>query len=112
MSLFDSIQAMGDVVTMKTNNPAHVGSDLTYTQKTSLGSESKGFGEVLETALNSVNQLEMESEDLSQLMVTDPDEVDVHDITIAMGQANLALNITKAVVDKALQAYKEIINMR
>ena len=45
-------------------------------------------------------------------MITDPDSVDVHDVTIALAEANLALSMTKAVVDRALAAYREIINVR
>ena len=48
----------------------------------------------------------------SQAMVTDPDSVDVHEVTIALAEANLALSITKAVADRALRAYQEIINVR
>ena len=109
---FNSVQAAGDIVTMKTTNPRHLQTDLSYQEKDVLASGSKPFGDVLGSALNSVNNLEMESEQLSQLMITDPDQVDVHDVTIAMGKANLAVSITKAVVDGAIKAYKEIINMR
>jgi flagellar hook-basal body complex protein FliE len=49
---------------------------------------------------------------LAQQMITDPDAVDVHTVTIALAEANLALSMTKAVVDRALAAYREIINVR
>jgi flagellar hook-basal body complex protein FliE len=45
-------------------------------------------------------------------MITDPDSVNVHDVTVALAEANLALSMTKAVVDRALAAYREIINVR
>jgi flagellar hook-basal body complex protein FliE len=50
--------------------------------------------------------------DLSQAMVTDPNSVNVEDVTIALADANLALSMTKAIVDRALAAYREIINVR
>ena len=49
---------------------------------------------------------------LSQKMVTDPGSVNVEDVTIALADANLALSMTKAIVDRALAAYREIINIR
>ena len=45
-------------------------------------------------------------------MIIDPESVDPHDVTIAMAKANTALALTKAVVDKSLRAYKEIISIR
>jgi flagellar hook-basal body complex protein FliE len=45
-------------------------------------------------------------------MVTDPKSVNVEDVTIALADANLALSMTKAIVDRALAAYREIINIR
>jgi flagellar hook-basal body complex protein FliE len=50
--------------------------------------------------------------DLTQRMITAPDSVDVHDVTIALAEANLAISMTKAIVDRALTAYREIINVR
>jgi flagellar hook-basal body complex protein FliE len=70
------------------------------------------FGELLLNALNKVNDSQVTAVDLAQQMITDPDSVDVHDVTIALAEANLALSMTKAVVDRALAAYREIINVR
>ncbi|MBN1649385.1 MAG: flagellar hook-basal body complex protein FliE [Spirochaetales bacterium] len=97
---------------MKTTDPKHLTGSLNHAQKDVLESGSKQFSEIIGSALGDVNRLQQESAQLSQLMITDPDQVDVHDVTIAMGKANLAVSITKAVVDGAIKAYKEIINMR
>jgi len=70
------------------------------------------FGELLLKALNQVNDSQVTAVDLAQQMITDPDSVNVHDVTVALAEANLALSMTKAVVDRALAAYREIINVR
>ena len=70
------------------------------------------FGEVLMKALDGVNQEQQRAMELTQQMVTAPDSVDVHDVTIALATANLSLSIAKAVVDRAIRAYQEIINVR
>ena len=45
-------------------------------------------------------------------MITHPDEVEPHDVTIAMAQAEMSLNLTKAIVDRAVKAYNDITAMR
>ncbi len=62
--------------------------------------------------LNTVNNLQLKSDELSRRLVTDPDSVDVHDVTIALAEANMSLNITKAVVDRVIRAYRDIITAR
>lgn len=107
-----SLEALGDVVTMTRTSPKH----LAGVGETAALSEGAGveaaFGELLLKALNQVNDRQVAAIDLAQQMITDPDTVDVHDVTIALAEANLALSMTKAVVDRALAAYREIINVR
>ena len=105
-----SLEALGDVVTMARTNPKHLaGVDE---QPAEAGSVESAFGELLLKALNKVNDSQVTAVDLAQQMITDPDSVDVHDVTIALAEANMALSMTKAVVDRALAAYREIINVR
>ncbi len=75
------------------------------------GIEGK-FGQLLAGALDGVNASQLKAMDLSQRMITDPGSVNVEDVTIALADANLALSMTKAIVDRALAAYREIINVR
>lgn len=107
-----SLEALGDVVTLARTSPKH----LAGVGETSAPSKDAGveaaFGELLLKALNQVNDSQVSAMTLAQQMITDPDSVDVHDVTIALAEANLALSMTKAVVDRALAAYREIINVR
>jgi len=131
MALIDPAQAMGTVVKMARTNPAHLaglGEALAAsaagasggatnaagggaTNAASGGAEQK-FGDMLLNALGDVNQSQLKAMDLSQRMVTEPGSVNVEDVTIALADANLALSMTKAIVDRALAAYREIINVR
>jgi flagellar hook-basal body complex protein FliE len=70
------------------------------------------FGALLMNALGGVNDSQLKAMNLSKAMVTDPNSVNVEDMTIALADANLAISMTKAVVDRALAAYREIINVR
>lgn len=75
-------------------------------------SQPGGFGEMLFRNLEQVNSLEQTHQQLAIQSIVNPDSVNPHDVTIAASKANLALSITKAVVDRALQAYQEISNLR
>ena len=105
-----SLEALGDVVNLARTNANHlpgVGEKAAEAKNV-----EAAFGDLLLKALNQVNDSQVTAVDLAQQMITDPDSVDVHDVTIALAEANLALSMTKAVVDRALAAYREIINVR
>ena len=108
MAFLTALDVTGDTVNLAKTHMAHLGG-----VDDSVESGKNGdFGALLMKALNGVNRLQLESEDLSTQLITDPDSVDAHDVTIALSKANLAVSMTKAVVDRALQAYSNIINMR
>jgi flagellar hook-basal body complex protein FliE len=105
-----SLEALGDVVNLARTNANHLtGAGEKTAEKTNV---EAAFGDLLLKALNQVNDSQVTAVDLAQQMITDPDSVNVHDVTIALAEANLALSMTKAVVDRALTAYREIINVR
>jgi flagellar hook-basal body complex protein FliE len=110
MAYLDPAQALGDVVKLARTSPLHIPGQGEQVSSSS-GIEQK-FGDMLLSALGSVNSDQVTAMDLSQKMVTDPTSVNVEDVTIALAEANLSLSMTKAVVDRALAAYREIINVR
>jgi len=113
MALLNSIQALGDVVQMARTDPRHLTGALPAGQgKGESQGVEQSFGELLLNALNGVNDSQVKSMDLTQQMITAPDSVNVHDVTIALAEANLAISMTKSIVDRALAAYREIINVR
>jgi flagellar hook-basal body complex protein FliE len=108
----DPVQAMGDVVKLARTNPLHLAGAGESTAAPARGDAEQKFGTLLMGALGSVNSSQLKAMDLSRAMVTDPSSVNVEDVTIALADANLALSMTKAIVDRALAAYREIINVR
>jgi flagellar hook-basal body complex protein FliE len=110
MALIDPALVTGDIVKLARTNPLHiVGAGESAPQATGM---EQSFGNLLESALGGVNDSQLTAMNLSQKMVTDPGSVNVEDVTIALANANLALSMTKAIVDRALAAYREIINIR
>ena len=113
MGLLNPAQAYGDIVRLARTDPRHLaGAGAAPQAAAGEKGPEKAFGEMLLSALGNVNQSQLKGMDLAQAMITDPDSVDVHDVTIALAEANLAISMTKAIVDRALTAYREIINER
>ncbi len=112
MDILKPSQAFGDVVTMARTNPRHLSGAGERAPAAGEKGTEQAFGEMLFGALNGVNASQRKGMELTQKMITDPDSVDVHDVTVALAEANLAISMTKAIVDRALSAYREIINVR
>ncbi|MFP4362313.1 MAG: flagellar hook-basal body complex protein FliE [Spirochaetia bacterium] len=110
MMFLDSGQLAGDFIQMRRLDPRHLNDQGQAAPLQQEGDQS--FSDVLVTALDGVNDLQQQASQLGEQMILDPESVDSHDVTIAMAEANMALSITKAVTDRALRAYKEIISIR
>ena len=110
MAFFPTQGVSGDVIGLTRTHEKHLGSSLSPTNLLSGGSDS--FSELLSQALHGVNQLQNEADRVSQQFITDPNSIEAHDVTIALSEANLAVSITKAIVDRALRAYSDIISIR
>ena len=107
--LLSNKQVSGNVVTLRRTDPRHI----TGSRGPGPGEKTpESFGKVLMKGLVKVNDMQQESLDLSRKMITDPDSVDVHDVTISLAQANMSLNITKTVVDRVIRAYRDITGAR
>jgi len=109
MNMVGADSAFGDVVQLKQSRPRHFNEEGSMT---AAPAKTGKFGEMVVDALNSANRAEQDSAGLMQQMITNPDSVDVHDVTIAMAKAEMAVSLTKSVVDGAVKAYKEILSTR
>jgi flagellar hook-basal body complex protein FliE len=69
------------------------------------------FGAVLAGSIDSLQKAQSTSGDLAIKAVTG-DLDDVHDYTIAASQAKVALELTAAVRNKAVEAFTEIMRMQ
>lgn len=70
------------------------------------------FADAMLQALDRVSAHQQFSSELSQRAIIDPDSVNVEDITIAQAQASMALNITRNVLNRVVQGWRDIINTR
>lgn len=70
------------------------------------------FEDYLVDAVKSMNQQQLDVNNLQQQLITDPDSVDIHDVTIAMSKARMSLNLAQTVIDKLVQGWSEITTTR
>ena len=76
------------------------------------GSEKgTGFGEILKDAISTVNELQKQSDQEIQKLMTGESQ-DLHNTVIAMQKADLSFQMMMQVRNKIVQAYQEIMRMQ
>ena len=70
------------------------------------------FTEAMLQAMDKVSGYQQFASDLNQMAITDPDSVNVEDVSIAMAQASMSLNITRNVLNRIVQSWRDLINTR
>jgi flagellar hook-basal body complex protein FliE len=68
------------------------------------------FSGTLAKALDAVNTLQLQAQSGSQSLANGT-AANVHDVTIAIEQASIALQLTSAVRNKVVEAYQEVMRM-
>ena len=72
----------------------------------------RSFDDYLIQAFAKLNAQQMNVANLQQQVITDPDSVDLHDVTIAMSKARMSLNLAQTVIDRLVQGWSEITTTR
>lgn len=102
-------------------DPSHIGSAPLLNEANKLGeadskrsiTKSKStFESYLLNAAQYVNEKQVSSDMMAEKLLTDPDSVDVHDVTIAMAEASLSLNIAQNVIDRIVKGWTDITTTR
>jgi flagellar hook-basal body complex protein FliE len=110
MDLLSSLSAQGGQIEQLRTDPRHF--DVNGKMGPIAGAGKETFQDALMSAMEGVNADQIKASDLYTRMITNPDSVDAHDVTLAGAQAQMSLNLAKNVVERGLQAYRDIINMR
>ena len=91
------------------------GRDILALQKT-LGAEdiTRGgtFEQAMLQALDNVSGRQMYASNLHREAIVNPGSLDIHDITIAQAEANMALGITRNILSRLVQSWRDLINTR
>ncbi len=71
----------------------------------------KSFGEVLSNALEEVNRAQLKADGMVKKFLTGEIQ-DIHQVTIAMEEAKLMMQLAVEVRNKIIEAYQEISRMQ
>lgn len=74
--------------------------------------QSKSFQSYLLDALSAVNTQQLDVNAVEEQLITNPDEVDIQDVTIAMAKARQSLNLAQTVIDRLVTSWNEITTTR
>ncbi len=106
--IIEESAARGHVVNLMRTNPRHLGPQPEIADPVVGGN----FADLLFGGIKATSDLQNKASDLMVQSIIQPESVNADDVALAASKANLSLSLMKAVVDKALRAYNDIINMR
>lgn len=86
--------------------------DIPSAAESGIARTARSFEDYLVDAMSSMNQQQLDVSALSEKMITDPDDVDIHDVTIAMSKARMSLNLAQSVIDRIVTGWNEITTTR
>ncbi|MCH5292082.1 MAG: flagellar hook-basal body complex protein FliE [Treponema sp.] len=108
-------------------HPAHVGTqpltdthrraylDRTGTVSNSVPLEPKArgaFESYLFEALDAMNSQQVSVGKMQEQIITDPDSVDIHDVTTAMAKAQMSMNLAHTIITRLVSGWNEISTTR
>ncbi len=104
---------------MTRTHAAHSGtaplSNLFTQQNSAVKTENKKAGTfesfILE-AVNGVNEQQLNVSKMQDKLITDPDSVDIHDVTTAMAKAQMSLSLAQTVIDRLVTGWSELQTTR
>jgi flagellar hook-basal body complex protein FliE len=70
------------------------------------------FEDAMLQALDKVSGVQHFASDLSREAIINPASVDIHDISMAQAQANLSFDITRNILSRLVQGWRDLINTR
>ena len=70
------------------------------------------FEDAMLQALDKVSGAQLNASALQKEAIINPDSVDIHDITIAQAEASMALGVTRNILSRLVQGWRDLINTR
>ena len=70
------------------------------------------FQDYLLESLDAVSAQQNDVSKIQEQLITGPDSVDVHDVTIAMQKARMSLNLAQTIIDRLVTDWNEITTTR
>ena len=70
------------------------------------------FEHAMLQALDKVSGSQQRATNLEREAIINPDAVDVHDVTLAQAEASMSLGITRVILSRLVQGWRDLINTR
>ena len=70
------------------------------------------FEDAMLQALDKVSGAQLNASAMQKEAIINPESVDIHDITIAQAEAGMALDITRNILSRVVQSWRDLINTR
>jgi flagellar hook-basal body complex protein FliE len=70
------------------------------------------FEDTMLRAIDKVSASQQFASQLAQAAITEPGSVDIHDVTIAQAEAAMSLNISRTILNRIVQGWRDLINTR
>jgi len=70
------------------------------------------FEDAMLQALDKVSGAQKNASDMQKQSIINPDSIDIHDITIAQAEASMSLSITRNILSRLVQGWRDLINTR
>ncbi|MDR2160984.1 MAG: flagellar hook-basal body complex protein FliE [Desulfovibrio sp.] len=107
-----SIQALGlKAYTNALNNFAKAERKIDAGRQISSPAPAPEFSQVLASSLDKVNNLQAERESMVAAFASGESQ-NVHELMISLQKASLAMNMTAAIRNKAMEAYRELVRLQ
>lgn len=74
--------------------------------------ERGAFENYLMDAMAAMNQQQVDVEKIQEKVITDPDSLDIHDVTTAMAKAQMSMNLAQTVIDRLVSGWNELSTTR
>lgn len=108
-AISSTINSVGNHIDLKVTNPKHISASNEVRNADHL---EKSFAEVLENAVVDLNDLQHNAHNMLNLMITNPESVNAHDVSIALTKAEVSMHFFKSIADRVITAYRELTNIR
>lgn len=70
------------------------------------------FESYLLEAVETLNGQQTAVDKIEEKLITDPDSVDIHDVTIAMAKAQMSLSLAQTVIDRVITGWTNLSQTR
>ena len=90
---------------------SQINTQKTETKPLTPSEAQKGFSSFLQDSIEKVNQAQVHSDTLTEKLALGQ-EVDLHDVMISSQKANVTMQLTLEIRNKAVEAYQEMMRMQ